>query len=41
MAPPSVNKKSKQKWEHDSSVEVWSVDIENTVPFEAAGWIFP
>lgn len=34
VTPPSVKQKAEEEWEQESCVEIWSVDIEDTISFE-------
>ena len=34
MAPPSVQQEAEEQRVNDSSIEVWSVDIEHSIPLE-------
>lgn len=38
VAPPSIQQETEEEWEQESGVEIWSVDIENTISFEWCCW---
>lgn len=41
MSPPSVDQKGPKQWNDNSCIEVWCVDIHDSVSFKRRGWSFP